>query len=87
MGPGPPSTGWCRLYELLALQNGCSAFLWGCLQEFGLASVLLTELGLETVVKLDAAATPGQNLSIHCANVDMGAGEYRLVAELVPAAA
>ncbi len=54
----------------------------GVVQDLGLASVLVTELGLETVLKLDAAARPGQALSISCLDVDMGTGEYRLTAEI-----
>ena len=56
-----------------------------CLQEFGLAGVLISEMGLETVVKLEAAAKPGQALNIRCLSVDMGVGEYRLIAELAKA--
>lgn len=52
------------------------------MQEFGLASVLITEMGLETVVKLDFAATAGQPLDVLCISVDMGAGEFRLTARL-----
>ncbi|KAK9857222.1 hypothetical protein WJX84_010904 [Apatococcus fuscideae] len=51
-------------------------------QEFGLASVMIIEMGLETVVKLDVAATAGQALDVCCISVDMGAGEFRLTAGL-----
>ena len=44
--------------------------------------MLIKELGLETVVRLDFAATAGESLDVSCMSVDMGAGEFRLAAQL-----
>lgn len=50
--------------------------LW--LQESGLARVLLPELGLETVMRIDRPARPGDTLQVCVGFVDVPKGIYKL---------
>lgn len=52
------------------------ALLW--LQESGLARVLLPELGLETVMRIDRPARPGDTLQVCVGFVDVPKGIYKL---------
>lgn len=48
------------------------------LQESGLARVLLPELGLETVMRIDRPARPGDTLQVCVGFVDVPKGIYKL---------
>ena len=48
------------------------------LQESGLARVLLPELGLETVMRIDRPARPGDTLQVCVGFVDVSKGIYKL---------
>lgn len=50
--------------------------LW--LQESGLARVLLPELGLETIMRIDRPARPGDTLRVCVGLVDVPKGIYKL---------
>ena len=50
----------------------------GAAQDTGLAQVQLEGEGLETVVRVDRPAQPGERLSLRCAFTDARAGLYRL---------
>lgn len=59
--------------------SSCEApnlLLW--LQESGLARVLLPELGLETVMRIDRPARPGDTLQVCVGFVDVPKGIYKL---------
>lgn len=48
------------------------------LQESGLARVLLPELGLETIMRIDRPARPGDTLQVCVGFVDIPKGIYKL---------
>lgn len=48
------------------------------LQESGLARVLLPELGLETIMRIDRPARPGDTLQVCVGFVDVPKGIYKL---------
>ena len=62
----------CSCHCLTLNPNPQSAPL--CLQESGLARVLLQDLGLETVMRIDRPASPGDKLSVRCKFVDVPTG-------------
>ena len=47
------------------------------LQESGLARILLPELGLETVMRIDRPAKPGDQLDIRVSFIDVPKGIFR----------
>lgn len=61
-----------------------ATFLCWLKQEVGLGRVLVAGLGLETVVKLNAPAQPGDELLLRCSHIDVKGGFWRL--DVVPPA-
>ena len=58
------------------VQEAASMLVW--LQESGLARVLLPELGLETIMRIDRPARPGDTLQVCVGFVDVPKGVYKL---------
>lgn len=77
---------FCTLGLGLLFGNVSDAWCWaawvrpgqGAAQDTGLAQVQLEGEGLETVVRVDRPAKPGERLSLRCAFTDARAGLYRL---------
>lgn len=58
------------------VQEAPRMLVW--LQESGLARVLLPELGLETIMRIDRPARPGDTLQVCVGFVDVPKGVYKL---------
>ena len=55
-----------------------ATFLCWLKQEAGLGRVLLEEMGLETVVRINRPVRPGDELEVRCSHVDVKQGVWRL---------
>ena len=58
--------------------NACESPPAAALQESGLARVLLPELGLETIMRINRPAKPGDTLQASVGFVDVPKGVYKL---------
>lgn len=57
-------------------------FLCWLKQEVGLGRVLMEDLGLETVVRINQPVQPGERLLVRCSHTDVRSGMWRL--DVVP---
>ncbi len=72
------SRGLCWLVPSIIIKGVLSAHIkYFLLQESGLARILMPELGLETVMRINRPAKPGDELDICVAFIDVPKGIYK----------